>query len=364
MTGLAAADISKRLMRFIGAEFGWSDMISRRSQKVLIQGVWLAFGAHLMFLALFYHLQAFALVRFNFVSLAIYLICIYLSSNGKNMLIVTLLFVLEVVAHAIIAIHSFGWDSGFHYYLLIFVPFVFANENGSLSFKLFVSASLCSGYLMLHISSVDSVPAVELPEQMTRLMLYGNIVGVFAAVGFLANLHRLQVLEVEAELKKMASTDPLTGLFNRRRLLEAAELELSRRARNHSALSLAVLDIDNFKQINDVYGHDLGDSVLKQVAEVLHLSVRKQDLVARWGGEEFLLMLPETGQAGAVKIADSIRCQVATIPINVGSEIVNITISTGVSEFGQHENFDQCFARADSALYKAKKTGKNKVVKA
>ena len=167
---------------------------------------------------------------------------------------------------------------------------------------------------------------------------------------------------LEQELKQLASTDELTGSMNRRQFLETATRELKRACRHKSALSVAVLDIDHFKQINDTYGHAAGDRVLQSLAQVCRSSIREIDLFARFGGDEFVMLMPETSPAMAIKVVERVRLAVAGTTMVVGECTVEITLSAGITSLGKDEtNLDILLGRADQGLYQAKIDGRNRV---
>lgn len=163
------------------------------------------------------------------------------------------------------------------------------------------------------------------------------------------------------ELKKLASKDFLTGLFNRRNFLENAGQEEKRFKRAKSKFSFIMLDIDHFKQVNDTYGHDCGDKVLVKVARSLESELRDQDIVARWGGEEFICMLPETELTGAITVAEKIRKSVAAVEDPCSKGNVSVTITLGVSEYDGSCSIDECINKADISLYNGKRQGRNQV---
>jgi len=165
-------------------------------------------------------------------------------------------------------------------------------------------------------------------------------------------------------LKESALKDPLTGVFNRRFLEESYEPIVSGILRRKTVLGVLMCDIDDFKKVNDLYGHDVGDLVLKQVATKIKHSIRKSDLVIRWGGEEFLVLLMDTKKGMALEIAEKIRKNISNLEIIKGNIIIKKTISIGVSEFPiDSADFWETIKFADIALYIAKKTGKNKCVR-
>jgi diguanylate cyclase (GGDEF)-like protein len=172
-------------------------------------------------------------------------------------------------------------------------------------------------------------------------------------------------LTLAAALKTLVQaneTDPLTGLFNRRAFLEKVENEAVRFKRNQKAFSMIFGDIDFFKKINDTYGHSAGDGVLVNVSRLLNTEKREIDQVARWGGEEFLILLPETDLKGAVLHGNKIRESIAAKPIIHEGQEIHVTMSFGVSEYNGETHIEKTIDLADQRLYLAKNSGRNKVV--
>jgi diguanylate cyclase (GGDEF)-like protein len=170
-------------------------------------------------------------------------------------------------------------------------------------------------------------------------------------------------VRLREELLRRAETDPLTGVANRRRFHQTLEIECLRYSRGHTPLSVLMIDIDNFKVINDRYGHPTGDTVLREVAHTLLSSLRKTDLLARYGGEEFAVLLPETREAGASIIAERIRSNVNTNPVEVDGEYIEVSVSVGLASHANDHEVDPLILlkKADLALYRAKATGRNRV---
>ena len=169
----------------------------------------------------------------------------------------------------------------------------------------------------------------------------------------------IQELEVKNKaLLEQALTDPLTGLYNRRAIMSTLQTEINRNNRFNHTSSLLLADIDHFKQVNDVYGHMVGDTVLKMITSCVGNNMRRTDSFARWGGEEFLVFAPETSLRKGGIFAEKIRCHVEEI---VYPEGMTITLSIGVAEFRPDEELDLWIQRADKALYKAKLSGRNRV---
>ena len=160
-----------------------------------------------------------------------------------------------------------------------------------------------------------------------------------------------------AQLTRLALTDRLTGLSNRHAGERALERDAARARRAGSPFSLALLDLDNFKQVNDRYGHAVGDEILRRVSQVLASTFRASDLAVRWGGDEFLVLLPDVAAKGATIFAERARLQIETLTFSGG----NVTISGGVVEMGKDESPRDALARADAQLYEAKHAGRNRV---
>jgi diguanylate cyclase (GGDEF)-like protein len=172
-----------------------------------------------------------------------------------------------------------------------------------------------------------------------------------------------QILQLNARLEQLAMTDELTGLFNRRSFFKRGKEEIRRSRRYHTPLSLLMIDIDNFKAVNDTYGHDAGDRMLRCVADTLQHSIRDIDLLARLGGEEFGILLPNTEAADAVKLAERLRLAVAQATCSLLEHQAGVTLSIGVTTYDQDiENIDHLLKDADTAMYRAKNLGRNQVV--
>lgn len=182
----------------------------------------------------------------------------------------------------------------------------------------------------------------------------------------LAPIHREYQKRLKAEtraddLSQLAITDALTSIMNRRGVTMALLDAMAQAERYNTALSIAMADIDHFKLVNDQYGHKTGDRVLIQVAGAMAEVLRMPDKIGRYGGEEFLLVLPHTTLAQGRKIAERLRAGVGKIKPTVGSKALALTISVGVTQFRKGEDLEQFLSRVDQALYDAKGAGRNRV---
>jgi diguanylate cyclase (GGDEF)-like protein len=165
-----------------------------------------------------------------------------------------------------------------------------------------------------------------------------------------------------SEQVQHAITDSLTGLLNTRWLRDAADRELAIAERSGTELGLLLVDLDNFKQINDSCGHAVGDGILHSVARALQRAVRAEDAAVRYGGEEFVLILPGCSREGSRRIARQIRKKLAEIPLPAASTLPAVTASIGIAFFPKHgRTISQLLGIADAAMYTAKRRGKNRV---
>lgn len=175
-------------------------------------------------------------------------------------------------------------------------------------------------------------------------------------------LQELQTLRQEVDLlKEQVRTDALTGLYNFRFFSDALPLEMERASRSFQPLSLIILDIDHFKGFNDRWGHELGNRALSHIAQLIGLTIRKLDFACRFGGEEFVILLPNTDLRQAISVAERLREIIANTPLAHEQELITITASLGVDEYrGNHSDSPEGFIeRVDAWLYQAKYAGRN-----
>jgi diguanylate cyclase (GGDEF)-like protein len=171
-----------------------------------------------------------------------------------------------------------------------------------------------------------------------------------------------QITDLQEDLRQQAIRDALTGVHNRRYLTEVTEKELSRAERHQYPVSFILVDLDHFKDINDTYGHQAGDRVLIAIADLLCRETRRSDVVCRYGGEEFLLMLPETNLETALQRAENLRQAIAKANISHETHTLHLTASIGVTMYPAHgKDLDELFKNVDTAMYQSKNSGRNQV---
>jgi diguanylate cyclase (GGDEF)-like protein len=200
------------------------------------------------------------------------------------------------------------------------------------------------------------------PLEEEDVAFAGTVIG--AAVNAIDRAYDLESAISDRErFQEMARTDALTGCYNRRALFERLEREVERVKRYDQGLALLLVDLDKFKDVNDARGHLAGDGVLRQVGDLLRREARSVDIVARFGGDEFVLVLPETTQEGAVIFAERLRARIGEHDFSEAGAPLFVTVSVGVAAMGaaQSETAEGLIARADRAMYEAKGGGRNQV---
>ncbi len=197
-------------------------------------------------------------------------------------------------------------------------------------------------------------------DDFMRDTIINRVISVSLFVAVLVLLVRIQT--AQDELHRLSTTDPLTNALNRRRFEELAEIERRRAQRSGAPLSVLILDIDHFKRVNDQYGHAAGDEAIKALSRTCQSTLRPGDLFGRWGGEEFVIALPETNLVGALKTGERLREILAITPFNANGKTRSITVSIGAACLQRDElAVDHAINRADRALYRAKSGGRNRV---
>ncbi|MDR6962446.1 GGDEF domain-containing protein [Shewanella putrefaciens] len=268
-----------------------------------------------------------------------------------------------VFSQSLSAVLILGADAGFQYYLLATIPPSFASIFKPLFYKLIQALIIIVFFLICDIWFIDYEPYYLYSDEMISLFRHINVLGACALLAGVSYAYSQIVMSAITALRNVANTDELTGLINRRSLTALIDREAARTLRTHASMSLVLCDIDYFKRINDSYGHAAGDHVLVNVANLLQGVLREYDVVARWGGEEFLLLLPNTDIIEAMKVAERLREIVACSHLSFEEQTIPVTMTLGVAVLGD-ENWHSTLARADEALYRGKRQGRNCVVQA
>ncbi|ADX47463.1 diguanylate cyclase [Paracidovorax avenae ATCC 19860] len=337
--------------------------LARKAFWVMTQRVTvMAAAVDAAFIPLFLLLGSPLLTWINVASIAMYAAAYALLGQRRNVAALSLIW-LEVVGHSALGTWLVGWNSGFHYYLLMFIPAIVVGRGRRRITPVMLLALFVFYIGMYELSRRygAQAPLGDLGLSVTHAF---NVAVVFAMAAYTARYYYGSVLRAERRLEDQAATDPLTGLSNRRRLASLAQERIAQARQAGQPTAVVIADIDHFKRINDTHGHEAGDRVLVHVAELLARSSRARDLLARWGGEEFLVVMPTCALADAQALAERMRAAVADRPARHGALAIPASLSLGVAQLRSGESLEAAIARADGALYASKHAGRNRVTTA
>jgi len=322
---------------------------------------------HLLLVPLMFAIGADIIAKYNIVSICAAAASIILNRRGWHATAFAIIFI-DINVHAYIATHYLGWEAGFYQYILLLAPLTFFYPLWSLRMKMLASTVLTISFTALFDTYHEQLYGqILFNPQYGHYLLYANTITtviLYSAIGYYysraANDSEDKLRTAQMEAEWIAHTDPLTHIGNRRAMTKSIEQEISRSRRQNSTFMVTLADIDNFKALNDNYSHEYGDSVLIQVASIIKQNIREHDQVARWGGEEFMILLPETRATEGIKLIERMRETIAsTAHIYKGREYPGITMTFGLCQFDNSSNINDCIHHADKAMYKGKHQGKN-----
>jgi diguanylate cyclase (GGDEF)-like protein len=249
-------------------------------------------------------------------------------------------------------------------YLVTFVFGIFRLKMGQ--FLLITVIALASFGLSIIALYLRHPGLLDMRQEVLQLIVLAAVLPWLSTIGAYISRLRHNITTANARLseafvtiEQMAIMDPLTNVCNRRKLLEILEQEMGRTNRGGPVFSVCMIDIDHFKKVNDRFGHIKGDLVLEGFAKAIKDALRSHDTLARFGGEEFVVVLPQTGLAGAISYANRMRSMVETLRFSGLPDSFSITISIGVASYEPGESIESLLARADAAMYSAKAQGRN-----
>ena len=264
-------------------------------------------------------------------------------------------------------------EVGVMFLCTLFVVFAFSSLRSTPWQTAVVWTAMAVGLagLFLLTDKPISLPHDTYLERFTTMTVFILTIGRCMFIGIFSSAMReslyksgLALKEANRRIEELAELDDLTGSFNRRRIMRFLDDEIARAQRIHAPCSIALIDLDWFKRINDTYGHPIGDEVLRTFAITVFANIRGVDRFGRYGGEEFLLLLPETPRETAARMLDRLRTIIADLDWSAFSPAMRVTVSAGVASLNPNETPDSFLARADSALYKAKAQGRNRIASA
>ena len=344
-------------------------------RKYVVTGIILSL-VHFVLMCLFIGINIKILYIYNFIVVLFYTaIAIITGRVARYNYIFTATYI-EILLHSVIASLLLGWDWGFMTYTLGLIPtsFYISYTVDSIKKKLKIPA-IASGIVLLCFLLVREILSlhgaflhVEIPEQTVYRTYLFNMMLTFCFLLVISFLFSLEVyymqhnLENEnISLEKLAHFDPLTRLLNRRSMDSYLEESCYRAKKNREIFCIIMADIDDFKKINDTYGHAAGDKVLVEVASIITGEVRDIDRVCRWGGEEIMVLI-KSDMDRARGVAERICTNIASKDIEAGESKIRVTMTLGISQYHDGDSIEGLVERADKCMYDGKLSGKNRVV--
>lgn len=328
---------------------------------------------HVVYFLIFAYEKCLALEIFNIVSFCLYIMLGCIARKAKSIRGLFIACFGEILCNSILSTLLCGWDTGFMMYLIGILPLLFYTMYMLVKRGIKTSLKYCAFliivyYVTLFVSFTGVFEIYHLSALSSRILYVINTVVAFSIlisflVVFVAKV-RIEKAELTQEnmiLENDANYDSLTKLLNRRSLNDYMELSLKLASSAHRKFSVLMCDIDDFKKVNDTYGHECGDEILINVANKLKGALRETDVIFRWGGEEILIMLSEDGSK-AKEIAERCRMAVANSEVEYKEQRVKVTITIGGCAYFEGATKESIIERADQNLYKGKKNGKNQVV--
>ena len=328
-------------------------------------------AAHVLYLMLFAFADINSMVKFNIGSVSFYAILIILARKVKEKLNLIYASMAEIIIHAAAATVYVGLRPDFCMFLLMIIPLAFLvpNKNKIIPFiVLFISVPTYG--MLRYIYLVPGRERYDMTDSSFATVFYvinilvGSFVLIYVAVifTFLRHYNDCKSRVQNKQLRELASTDPLTKLNNRREMNRILNDVVKESRENGNGYIIGIGDIDDFKKVNDRYGHDKGDDVLSNTAKVISDSIPEGGYAARWGGEEFLFVLPDTELAEGVVCSNNIVSSVRKQRFKTDDTEFSVTITIGICEGHPENNIEKVISLADSRLYKGKHSGKDRVV--
>ncbi|MES9992292.1 MAG: GGDEF domain-containing protein [Candidatus Thiodiazotropha sp.] len=318
---------------------------------------------HTLFLIIFYYLGISPLVIINVFSVLIYAFCLKVldkSLERNNFKLIGWLVYGELMGHAILASYFVGTHSGFHYYIVVLAVLPFLTFNDPKTVGIVKTLLIICVFSYIDVAMQGYIPPYAIEEVYATGLRAFNVSAFVSSAVVISVIYTSINYDVRKQLEHASTTDQLTGLYNRRLFTHLAEIEMKKIKRDGSTISLMMLDIDDFKKVNDEYGHTCGDEVLKIIAATIHETVRPNDIVSRWGGEEFVILLANTDLDRALTVAERLRMNIINRTVLCQDAEFSITVTLGLATHRDHnQSLDTLIEQADRAMYIGKSNGKN-----
>ncbi len=329
----------------------------------------LLLSGHIIYVIIFHMLGVRQMERYNYFSVTFYLIMLYFlhkKNNSAPFLYATLV---EVTIHSCLGAYYLGWIAGFTQMLLCIIPVPFYINPNEKKLPYLLSSLDVLIFISMRIYMTDKTFPYSFSSGKTNIVFIYNTICSFVLIIYISSIYiftneknRREAKAQNENLQRLATIDPLTELFNRRAMMDFIKVIQANARKANKEYVLCLGDIDDFKHVNDSYGHDAGDKVLKTVSQIIAQTVPAEGYVCRWGGEEILFVVPFAGKEDGVRIAQDICTRISSSVFDVGGGSFSISMTFGVYSVKPDENYDSGISKADKLLYKGKSHGKNCVV--
>ncbi len=324
--------------------------------------------ATLVYLVIFLFLRLYILVAVEFLIFVIFALITHLFNSKEHGLAIVLTF-FNLTFIEVAAIYLIGFKAGTLYFLLSGIVLFYTTDAFKKPMKYTMCLLCLAEYFILKNVHSYVIPFVTLSETMLNTINEGNLLTSFGVIIYTTSAYRKSVSEYSKMLKKqkedheyIANFDELTNLPNRRFLYNKLDEMLESTTNMSSSFVIGIMDIDDFKNINDTYGHVCGDYVLQTISETSKSALRKYDLVGRWGGEEFLIILPQTNIENARQVMERIRVAISEATVDCKDvKGLHATVTIGCAEYIPDKSVKELIRAADKLLYEGKSSGKNVV---
>lgn len=271
-----------------------------------------------------------------------------------------------ILFFTVLSVYYLGWQPGVQHFLAVLLVFVFFSKYKHETVKLIYALFLYVMRLILYFYCQYNAPVLTLSNELSGAMQIANSLFIFLSFGIIAYLFSTTTQEMEGKLieynrklMKQANTDTLTGLYNRRRTMEYLEKLLNT---PDTQISICLCDIDFFKRVNDTYGHDIGDVVLKKISETFQKRLPPDTFISRWGGEEFLLIFPRLNGDETIIALETLRQKIKELVFEGGTETFSVTLTYGLVEYDYRSDITALLKEADEKLYLGKESGRDRIV--
>lgn len=347
----------------------------KRQKKYVLMGILIGI-IHLFFLFFFYMISYMPMVVYNLFVVVLYIYFGITGSQGNNLDKMFIFYLIEIPLHSTLCTILLGWNFNFMMFIFSSIPTLFyiamfvENMKHNILFPSIGSIIISGIYIAVRFYTINKVPILSYQITAKYKLFFASlcpIITLFTLICFSIlltleyNFINTSFKNENKNLDDKASYDVLTGLLNRRCMDTHLDNIFIEYYREEEAFSVIMCDIDHFKNFNDTYGHDAGDYVLKEVCQVISSEVRDGDLVGRWGGEEFLIVL-FTNKMSAAKLAERIRAQIEAHQFSYKNQALRVTMTFGVSAYHAGSDVDSLIKSADKKLYRGKENGRNQVV--